>query len=134
MKGYRCQGIDAECHLRLCLRNGNRVCHRLDLDDGIVLLGDDRFRQVEFHLVGHATLQWLAQLVVSDDSPLRMLQSQHLGASRNIQPDFAYLILALHDAKRCGESEVGRGFYLDKGTSLVVEVAYMMDEGTHIVG
>ena len=109
MKGYRCQGIDAECHLRLCLRNGNRVCHRLDLDDGIVLLGDGKSWQVEFQLVGHTTLQWLAQLVVSDDSPLRVLQGEHLGAFRNIQPYFAHLVLALHDAKGCGEGKVGRG-------------------------
>ena len=109
-------------------------CHRLDLDDGIVLLGDGKSWQVEFQLVGHTTLQWLAQLVVSDDSPLRVLQGEHLGAFRNIQPYFAHLVLALHDAKGCGEGKVGRGFYLDKGTSLVVEVAYIINKGTHIVG
>lgn len=55
-------------------------------------------REMQTHLVRHATLELCAQGIVAQHSPLRILQRYRLGAFGQIKPYLAHFIATLHYA------------------------------------
>lgn len=77
---------------------GDSVDYCLRVHNRVVLLHYRGLRQMQTHLVRHATLELCAQRIVAQHSPLRMLQRYRLGAFGQIKPYLTHFIATLHYA------------------------------------